>query len=528
MAETSQKKITLSNFFEQIVEINKISQKALERSNESVSISEKTRIDLEKLIATLKISFDRELQNVEAQTSNQVTNVLNRSSNTQITNLIRENKSQNNQISSLIREDATEDQELRNSFTQLQGSFGELSTAISIIRKDLDNLTSSLLQMQQGRRAMLKSRDRDITKQEDTIQKEQILGTGKKQEKQQSEYQKRSQEQKENKALNALKGLLGGGLLTGLGMAFGGGDPAIDDPTSPSGGAPTSDSQKEVAKIMGAEFASKGLSQDGVNLALAEIGRENSLNRNTILGTHDDNGVTAYGAVSWQGGREKVLMDELKARGIEPTVEGLKGSGDEGLRANAAAMIKEIESRGHTELLTLLKKPNLTDQEKERARQLFKDEYFVYNKSVPLQESRNWYDTVTKMGVQPSSKMGGLGSEYKAQEMEQMRKYYESKGLPIPEYLQPVSPETSTKLSPQSYISPEQRTGVPELTKPMSQNVASLTLPAINAGSQSVAGGQGRGQASTQNYTVSSASNTMTFARVLTSSFSDKMNITVG
>jgi len=88
-----------------------------------------------------------------------------------------------------------------------------------------------------------------------------------------------------------------------------------------------------------------------------------------------------------------------------------------------------------------------------------------------------------------------------------------------------VEPKSESNL--QSSITPQKRERVPDLQKP-SASIASLTLPAINAGSQSVAGGQGRGQASTQNYTVSSASNTMTFARVLTSSFSDKMNITVG
>jgi len=154
---------------------------------------------------------------------------------------------------------------------------------------------------------------------------------------------------------------------------------------------------------MGAEFEKQGLSEEGAKLALAEIGRENSLSRSLILGTHDDGGVTAHGAVSWQNGREKVLYDELKARGIDPTVAGLQGSGDEGLRANAAAMIKEIAAGGHTELLDLLKKPKLTDAEKDKVRQLFKDEYFVYSKSVPLQRSRDWYETVSKMGQTPPS-----------------------------------------------------------------------------------------------------------------------------
>ena len=192
--------------------------------------------------------------------------------------------------------------------------------------------------------------------------------------------------------LDQLKNLFGGGGGGGGGSTTNGG-----------GGGGGSASQKEVADVMGSEFQGQGLSEEGAKLALAEIGRENSLSRSLILGTHDDGGKTAYGAVSWQGGREKVLLDELKARGIDPTVAGLAGSGDEGLRANAAAMVKEIAARGHTELLDLLKKPNLTDAEKDKVRQLFKDQYFVYSKSVPLQRSRDWYETVSKMGQTPPS-----------------------------------------------------------------------------------------------------------------------------
>ena len=130
MAETAQKKITLNNFFEQIVEINKVSQKALKKSDESLSVSEKTKIDLERLIQLLKVDFNKETQNI-------------------------------------IREDATEDRELRDSFLQLQSSFNDLSGAIGVIRKDLDSLADAFLQMQKGRRTALKQRDRQISKEED-------------------------------------------------------------------------------------------------------------------------------------------------------------------------------------------------------------------------------------------------------------------------------------------------------------------------------------------------------------------------
>jgi len=170
--------------------------------------------------------------------------------------------------------------------------------------------------------------------------------------------------------------------------------------SSPSGATGGSQSQMEVAQTLVTEFKAQGLSGEGAKLATAEIGRENSLNINTILGTHDDGGVTAYGAISWQGGRERVLFDELRSRGIAPTKEGLASSGDEGIKANAAAMVKEMKSRGNTELLGLLQKQTLTDAEKDKVRQLMKDQYFVYNQSIPIQRSRDWYDRVNSFGLQ--------------------------------------------------------------------------------------------------------------------------------
>ena len=170
--------------------------------------------------------------------------------------------------------------------------------------------------------------------------------------------------------------------------------------TRPSGNTGGSQTQMEVAQTLVTEFKAQGLSGEGAKLATAEIGRENSLNINTILGTHDDGGVTAYGAISWQGGRERVLFDELRSRGIAPTKEGLASSGDEGIRANAAAMVKEMKSRGNNELLSLLKKQTLTDAEKDKVRQLMKDQYFVYNQSIPIQRSRDWYDRVNSFGLQ--------------------------------------------------------------------------------------------------------------------------------
>ena len=172
--------------------------------------------------------------------------------------------------------------------------------------------------------------------------------------------------------------------------------------TNASGASGGSTTQKQVAQTLVTEFKNQGLSSEGAKLATAEIGRENSLNVNTILGSHMDGPTRAYGAISWQGGREKVLFDELQSRGISPTKEGLAASGDEGIKANAAAMIREMSSgsEAQPELLRLLKKQTLTGAEKDKVRKLMKDGYFRYDPTIPIQRSRDWYDRVDSFGLQ--------------------------------------------------------------------------------------------------------------------------------
>ena len=130
-------------------------------------------------------------------------------------------------------------------------------------------------------------------------------------------------------------------------------------------GSKGNQSQREVASVMYNELIRLGYSDVGAKMMIAELGRENSLNINTILGTHMDGPTKAWGAVSWQKGREKILFDELKAMGIEPTEVGLAGSGNKGVIANVRAYHKDITNRGvgkseraskHRELQELMRK----------------------------------------------------------------------------------------------------------------------------------------------------------------------------
>ena len=161
-------------------------------------------------------------------------------------------------------------------------------------------------------------------------------------------------------------------------------------------------SQKEIAVMLVDEFKKQGMSEDGAQLAAAELMRETGLDQGLILGSHDDGGVEAFGAGSWQGGREDALFAHLESLGIKR--DEIASSGEKGIRGNASFLVEEIASRGNAELMELLKKPNLSKEEQDRVRQLFKDAYFVYHQDIPLTRSEESLKYIMEMlGVEVDS-----------------------------------------------------------------------------------------------------------------------------
>ena len=73
--EQPKKKITLNNFFEQIVEIDRVANAALTNSNMVQSQLNAIQLDLKRLIESLQVNFDSGVQNVQTQI-NEVTNVI--------------------------------------------------------------------------------------------------------------------------------------------------------------------------------------------------------------------------------------------------------------------------------------------------------------------------------------------------------------------------------------------------------------------------------------------------------------------
>lgn len=151
-------------------------------------------------------------------------------------------------------------------------------------------------------------------------------------------------------------------------------------------------SQKEIATIFIKEFKKQGLSDIGAQLATAEFMRESSLLQSNVLGSHMDGNERAWGAGSWQLDRDDALFKHLNEKyGITP--ENFANSGQKGIKGQASFMLEEMRNK---ELLTLLKKPSLNEEEKTRVRQLFKEAYFRYNESIPLDRSEDAFGSILK------------------------------------------------------------------------------------------------------------------------------------
>ena len=134
--ENEWSKITVAKLFETVAEVDKRSQVALMQSEDSIQISEKTRTDLERLIATLRTDFT----DIE-------------------------------QTQEIIRDDKEEDNTITSSFFELQKSFDGLVGTVDILRTDLDNLYQAFYTSQIVRQEQLEKEEDAVFKEQDDLQK---------------------------------------------------------------------------------------------------------------------------------------------------------------------------------------------------------------------------------------------------------------------------------------------------------------------------------------------------------------------
>ena len=167
-------KVSLAKLFDRVNEIDKTSQVAVMQSEDSLQISEKNRINLERLIATLRVDGDFQTDTV--------------------------------------RPDET-----------LQQSFANLTSSVDILRQDVDELYQAFYLSQQGRQSVLQQEDRALFKEEDALQKnigKKGEGVSKGMGKDPNQRQQELKKESEKLSKKVLKGL-GLGLISSLGMALG-------------------------------------------------------------------------------------------------------------------------------------------------------------------------------------------------------------------------------------------------------------------------------------------------------------------
>ena len=167
-------KVSLAKLFDRVNEIDKTSQVAVMQSEDSLQISEKNRINLERLIATLRVDGDFQTDT--------------------------------------IRPDET-----------LQQSFANLTSSVDILRQDVDELYQAFYLSQQGRQSVLQQEDRALFKEEDALQKnigKKSEGISKGMKKDPNQRQQELKKESEKLSKKVLKGL-GLGLISGLGLALG-------------------------------------------------------------------------------------------------------------------------------------------------------------------------------------------------------------------------------------------------------------------------------------------------------------------
>ena len=169
-------KVSLAKLFDRVNEIDKTSQVAVMQSEDSLQISEKNRVDLERLIATLRVDGDFQTDTVKPDDT-------------------------------------------------LQQSFANLTSSVEILRQDVDQLYQAFYLSQQGRQSILQQEDRALFKQEDTLQKNigkqsERGGLSKAMKRDPNQRQQDLEREVGKKRKAILKGL-GLGLLSSFGMALG-------------------------------------------------------------------------------------------------------------------------------------------------------------------------------------------------------------------------------------------------------------------------------------------------------------------
>ncbi len=177
------------------------------------------------------------------------------------------------------------------------------------------------------------------------------------------------------------------------------------------GGTAISGKAQDYAKIIYDRYRTNGMSHNQAASLVAEHGRENDFNPAYMFGTHYDaaNKKSNLGILSWQGGRDKDLINFMKQRGVWDG-NGKMPQTKEALEAQVDFASQEMQKYGRTKN-SFLSNANISQQD---AAVILGDDYIRWDragktlgKDLPkhLQKRDNYYKMAMGFGN------GGAGGE---------------------------------------------------------------------------------------------------------------------
>lgn len=102
--------------------------------------------------------------------------------------------------------------------------------------------------------------------------------------------------------------------------------------------------QLDHSGIMYNQFRKRGLDHNQALGLIMNVQAENNFIPKYLFGTHQDGDKTAYGALSWQGGREVALLEKLSSEGLYDANTKTITPNQRALEIQADYMIDELQS----------------------------------------------------------------------------------------------------------------------------------------------------------------------------------------
>lgn len=159
----------------------------------------------------------------------------------------------------------------------------------------------------------------------------------------------------------------------------------------------TSDEDKDhYREVIFNEFKNQGLSDNQALGLLMNIEAENGLQAKYLFGTHQDGNTPAYGALSWQGGRETELLNRLTKAGLYR--DGSITRSDDSLRIMTSYILDELKSGKQGGYLNFKGKDSFSyAREANRTyTRSSRDKKVLQGREINYRNTFNWFERINR------------------------------------------------------------------------------------------------------------------------------------